>query len=459
MTTTTATETGPLDRELAFTETYRRHRNDHIAIREAACLKQARLLHPIREGDLFAGRHVKAALDPDGLLVGFGLEHEDCGRLYYCEFDRLRERIRTMDVGPDYRRRAEEMLAFWEREDTLTRYYERLPEEVHAATTNKLSRHGIRLAGAMMDYDKLMRLGVPGLMEEVRGYGRSAEEDGRDGKLYEAMRMALDLLIETCLEYAEEAEALAAETSDAAWRSELEVMSADLRHLTEAPPETLRQGLQLFWLYSVLAGATNFGRMDIYLGDLCAADLDSGRLTEEGALGLLVEMWRLIADAKYHFNSRIIVGGRGRRNPENADRFALLAMEASHRSGTTEPQLSLRFHEGMDPALMAKALDVIGDGCVYPILYNDDVNVPAVARAFDVPDEEAVHYLPYGCGEYTLDHRSVGSPNTALNLLKAVQVVMHNGVNPDTGEPTGLLGRLCAAGGIPPGADREGPRR
>ena len=73
MTTLTATAAGPLDRELAFTETFRRLQGEHIAIREALCLRQARHLHPIRPGDLFAGRHVKAALDPDGLMVVFGL--------------------------------------------------------------------------------------------------------------------------------------------------------------------------------------------------------------------------------------------------------------------------------------------------------------------------------------------------------------------------------------------------
>ncbi|MFO7958930.1 MAG: pyruvate formate lyase family protein [Candidatus Brocadiia bacterium] len=427
-----------LDRELAFTEAYRAASDDHVAIREARCLGLGRLLKPIREGDLFAGRHMKAVLDPDGLLVGFGLEHEDCGRVYYCEFDRLRAAIEELD-DPDYRRRCEKMLEFWEREDTQTRYFEALPDDVRQATRNSLCSKGIRLAGVLMDYDKLIRLGLPGLRKDVREHHTAASAgDGREPELYEGMLMALDLLEETCLDYSGQARRLAATTDRIDWCPEAQRMAVDLEQLTSAPPRTMRQGLQLMWLYSMLAGATNFGRMDVYLGDLCAEDLDSGRLSEEEAVELLVAFWHLVADVKYHFNGRIIVGGRGRRNEPNADRFALLAMEASHRSNTTEPQLSLRFYEGQDPALMEKAMEVIGDGCVYPILYNDDVNVPAVQNAFGVGAEEAVHYLPYGCGEYALDHRSIGSPNTSLNLLKAVQVVMHNGVDPDTGKPTGL---------------------
>ncbi len=433
-----ATSERALDRELAFTETYIANRQEHIAIREARCLEQGRLLYPIREGDLFAGRHMKAALDPDGLLVGFGLEHDDSGRIYYCDFDRLRQAVGGLD-DPRYRRRCEEMLAFWEREDTQTRYLEALPEDVRRATRNSIANKGIRLAGVLLDYDRLMRLGLPGLRREVRRHHTAAVAgDGRAPRFYEGMLMALDLLERTCRLYAEEARRMARETDRPDWRPEAEQMASDLEHLTRQAPCTMRQGLQLAWLYSVMAGVTNFGRMDVYLGDLCVSDIEAGRLTEERAVELLVAFWRLVADARFHFNARIIVGGRARRNEANADRFALLAMEASRRSHTTEPQLSLRFYEGQNPVLMDRALQVIGDGCVYPILYNDEVNVPAVENAFGVSADEAAHYLPYGCGEYALDHRSFGSPNTALYLLKAVQVAMHNGVDPDTGELTGL---------------------
>ncbi len=438
MTTATAGRAGRLDRELAFTDLYRSCRGEHVAVREATCLRAGRLLHDIRPGDTFAGRHVKAVHDPEGLLVGFGLEHEDCGRIYYCEHERLRDAIEQMDADEDYRRRAREMLAFWQKEDTQTRYWEALPEETRRATTNQIAEKGIRLAGLMLDYDRLIRLGLAGLIAEVEAHRAAAPEDGRDAEFYRGMRMALDVVARVCLDYAEQAEELAAEADDAAVAAGLRRMAADLRHLTAAPPATMRQGIQLFWIYAILAGATNYGRMDVYLGDLCARDLDEGRLCEEDTIELLVALWGLMAEARFFFNSRVIVGGRARRNEASADRFALLAMEASRRSSTTEPQLSLRFYEGMNPALMEKALDVIGNGCIYPILYNDDVNVPAVAHGFGVRQEEAEHYLPYGCGEYVLDHRSVGSPNTGFNLLKCVQVVMHNGVDPDTGEQLGL---------------------
>ena len=55
----------------------------------------------------------------------------------------------------------------------------------------------------------------------------------------------------------------------------------------------------------------NHGRMDVYLGDFYAKDLDGGRLTEAEALRLLQCIWRLIVARGIRFDSRVIVGGKG----------------------------------------------------------------------------------------------------------------------------------------------------
>ena len=103
-------------------------------------------------------------------------------------------------------------------------------------------------------------------------------------------------------------------------------------------------------------------------------------------------LWQLIADRRTTWNGRVILGGRGRKferrtlsnielmsakadrgykNEKNADRAALLAIEASRVIKEAEPQLTLRFYEGMDSRLMEKALETIGEGRTYPMLYND----------------------------------------------------------------------------------------
>lgn len=403
----------PFALELAFTETYQHHLNADPALREAHCLRvmMPTLLDPPQPDDLLVGRIRYPA-------VGFGLEDAAGGPVYYCHSDRILPRLN--EIEPDERAKIEAMLAFWEGQATIKGLLlRRLPEETRRATSNHVAEMGGRLAGTLLDFEKLVRLGIPGLRAEIA----QARRANGDLPLYRGMDLALDLFVEIIRMYAMQTGG---------------EMRQVLENIAVRAPETFREAAQLAWLYALVSGTVNYGRMDVYLGDFYAADVDSGRISEAEALALTQSLWRLIAARQTVFNGRVYLGGRGRPNEANADRFALAAMEATRTVIEIEPQLTLRFYEGQNPALMEKALQVIGEGRTFPMLYNDDVNVPAAANAFRVPTEEAEHYLPYGCGEYALDHRGVGSPNCSLNLLKNLEVVLHGGKDAQTGEQIGL---------------------
>ncbi|HPY94880.1 MAG TPA: pyruvate formate lyase family protein, partial [Clostridia bacterium] len=187
-----------------------------------------------------------------------------------------------------------------------------------------------------------------------------------------------------------------------------------------------------------VAGMMDYGRMDVYLGDFLARDLASGTETRESALEMLVGLWRLMVARKTVYHGRVVIGGLGRPNEKNADEFALLAMEASRIVKHIEPQLTLRLYQGQDKRLYDKALEVIATGATYPMLYNDEVNVPSVMSAFKIPPEDARQYLPFGCGEYIIDHKSFGSPNGVINMLKALEVTLFDGRELLKGQKMGL---------------------
>ena len=188
-----------------------------------------------------------------------------------------------------------------------------------------------------------------------------------------------------------------------------------------------------------MCGTLELGRMDVYLGDFYIRDLESGRLTHDEALQLMLSLWKLINDQYREVDGRIIIGGKGRPNEANADSFALLALETVQAYGKAIlPQLTLRFYTEMNPALMEKALSLIGEGHTFPLLYNDDVLIPAVQKAMEVAVELAEQYVPLGCGEIVLNHMGFGTPSGALNVLKALEISLHNGVDPVTGQPMGL---------------------
>ncbi len=431
-------ETNPLARELAFTEVYRQHINADPLTRELACLRAmfpASLL-PMREDDLLVGRVCYPLV---------GLSPEPGGLGYYCRRAEILQVLEVSTVSQHERREAEAMLEFWHGRTTAEKVRAAYPKEVGEVlfSNNWTEDSGMsfplyRMAGTVLDYGKLLACGIARLRCEMRD--RSAEEtvDCSGQAFLRGVGEALQVVSAAANWYADRAEAFARNAADADHGAQLNRTAEVLRHIATEQPRNLHEAIQLTWLYALLSGTWNYGRMDIYLGPFLAHDLEDGTLDEPSALRLLESWWRLMSDYDNQYNNRVIVGGLGRANESEADAFALLAMEATARVLTNQPQLTLRFHKGQNPALYAKAMDLLASGRTFPLLYNDDVNVPAVMNAFGVTLAEAEQYVPFGCGEYVIEHRGVGTPNGLINLAKCLEVTLHNGLDPASGRRSGV---------------------
>jgi len=439
------TRLSPYEYITEFTRIYREHDGKDISAREADCIQvmSRSLFTPIEPGDLLAGRLSvgEIGFSPEPLLarsVGF----------YYDE-GRIKAIIESGELTNPQCDKLREVLAFWQKEETRRKIRSRFPEDIKEALPEDIYwEHSqiafplYRMVGINLDYEKLLKMGLGGLTAELdKRLERATDEKTR--QLYHGMKRALETLRAVCHLYAREASAMAA-GMEGSRQVELESMAQVLYNVSWEAPKTFVEAMQLAWIYSLIAGALNYGRMDVYLGDFLARDLDSGVLTEEEALAYTQSLWRLIAVRDTVFHGRVIIGGKGRPNETNADRFARLAIEATSTVAEAEPQLSLRFYEGQAPDLMERAIDCLGEGRTYPILYNDEVNIPAVINAFDLKEAEAEDYVMFGCGEYVINHRSFGSPNGILNLLKALEVTLSGGMDVFDPKPLGRdLGTLA----------------
>jgi pyruvate-formate lyase len=462
-----------LDLARRFTTAFQRHQGDHVAIREAACLAEQypTLCRPIQAGDRFAGRRFYHPLvgfsneinpngeyailgDKPGYQAGpedaYRREHLGISNSGFCHnHARLQELAGRCREGSAEQRGILELIAFWDQHSMRHHYNAALSDEILqglSRTTGFDTRH---ISGFMrqdcfsLDYDKLLRLGLPGLCDLIESKRQETLPGSDAAKLYTGMLLTLDVLRSVCLHYERQARAQAECCTDAQRCAELQAMADALLHLSAHKPQTLRQAIQLFWLYNLLADSPNYGRMDIYPGDFYCADLDSGRLSPAAAEDLLVGLWLMIADIKPNGgptqpNARLVIGGRGRRNEANANRFALAALDVVVRCHVCEPNVTLRLYTGQNPALFARALDVLGQGCIHPGLYNDDEHVPMVRDSFGVPEIDAEQYVPEGCGEILIDHLGFGSPNNIHLFLGALDLVLHNGFDTVMQEQRGL---------------------
>jgi len=433
------TDYNPIALLKEFTDTYKNYSNNKY-LREATCytVQLKSMMCNIEETDLFAGRTQQP-------MIGF-LPQSDEGYMgYYLHINALVNFQKENPITAETKKTIDELIKFWNDENTVNKIKQAFTPQMKKALPSDLyfAQPGIaftlwRMSGVQMDYRKLIRLGIPGLRKEIAERQKSVHDKSNEWNLFQAMQIALDSFTDVCLLYADQALQLAQRIDNTKSQKDLSELACILKKLPFSKPECFREGIQLIFLYTVLDGARNYGRMDDALGDLYCHDIDNNLITDEEGIRLLRGLWELIIDRGYRYDSRIIIGGLGRCNEINADRLALSIMETTRQVKDIVPQLALRFHKQQNPELYKKALDVIGEGNPFPMLYNDNVNVTSVQKAFNLPYDEAVHIIQFGCGEYVLNHRSVGTPSGVINLLAALNVTLHKGIEPISGKPIGM---------------------
>jgi pyruvate-formate lyase len=400
-----------------YTSAHKNNLDKDKAVREVACLKTIfpRLFRSIESDDLIAGRL-------DFLPIGFGSVTSIGGVGHYCVFHKLRafkEHLKT----DEEKARVDALYDYWQDHDVKSIYCQ---DVLNEDTTGRFIdckypfMATARLSGMMLDYSKLMRLGIPGLEELILSYPQNEFMKAS----YDCIQILKDVICRQ-IELVEKAY-----TDDPKRNKQLNLMTSDLIYLLSHKPATFHQALQLFWLYALVAGCINYGRMDIVLGPYLKNDIDSGLITEEDAYQYLKSLWKMIENRRTTVNGRIIVGGKGRENVEACDLFTRICLRVCKDTRYVEPQFTLRFDKNTPQDILDMAYDCIASGATYPTLYNDEVNVPAVEYAMRLDYERASQYIPFGCGEFVIQGKSVGTPNTLLNLVKIMQLALNEGYDP-----------------------------
>ena len=423
--------------EIAFTEAHKaaKKKYSNKAEIELAALKAQypAILHDVMADDLFVGRH-------DFGAVGYGIQHQTGGFGFFIHEDQVVNELENAKGTMAYREALHDLLVYWRRECTDKKVMNDMPDEIREALPSddwigeSLPAVPIlRMAGTYMDFDKLVQIGIPGLEAEVAEHIEKAKVSGGDVALFESMLGALTLFKDICDYYIARLVKLGEDVSEER-KEEFTAMIQVLNRIKSNAPETLREAVQLTWLYGLLTPAIEYGRMDVYLADLYVKDIDSGLITEEEALSYIQNYFRLIDHLDCETDGRVIVGGYGRRNPENGDRFSLVAIEACRTVKEVLPQFTLRFNKETPKEVWDAAMKCIEEGRTYPLLYNDDVLVPGVMEAFDVDRERALSYMPLGCGEIEFDHYSFGTPSGSLNALKILELTLRGGFDHVSGK-------------------------
>lgn len=288
----------------------------------------------------------------------------------------------------------------------------------------------VTAAHMALDYAKLLRVGVNGLLEEVNCRASALDlnlpENLEKCEFYDGARMELEALIRLQHRYAAHARELAASAEEPR-RTELLEIAAVMDRVPAEPARTFREGLQSMHFFNVMAfDLYYFGRVDQYLIDLYNADVAAGRLTHEDAVELYA-CFLLLPEAYIRPNVALdaMVGGTTPDGKTVENEVTHIAIEAIEYARSANGKVALAVTDDMSEELLRKAIRLNAIGCAQPALFNDRIIVEGFQRA-GVPNCDAHQYCNTGCVEVTPIGKSgihVVSPyhNLAAMLLDAME--------------------------------------
>jgi len=298
----------------------------------------------------------------------------------------------------------------------------------------------------------------------VQRLQRCRDENDPDGAAFcEGVVISCEAIVHLADRYAALARELAAGEPDLDRKAELQAIAARCDQVPAHPPRDFREAVQSLWLIEVgavmahgMTGIFATGRTDQHLWPWFRQDVQEGRITQDEAVELLMELLvklssnlLLLPAAGKATSSElgadsmaVTVGGVGRDGRDATNELSFLILEAVARVKGLGNSFTIRVGRDAPDAWLDKVADVFSRTSG-PALLNDDKVVEALlGDGYTEPD--ARDYAVIGCVEPTSDGNTFGcTSGNDISLVGALEMALQRGrlriigkrVGPDTGDP------------------------
>ncbi|MDR0298085.1 MAG: glycyl radical protein [Streptococcaceae bacterium] len=269
---------------------------------------------------------------------------------------------------------------------------------------------------------------------------------------YESVLIVIDAIHAFAKRYAKLATEKA-QTETPARAAELLEIARILNKVPYEPAETFHEALQAIWLIQLIlqiesnGHSLSYGRMDQYLAPFLQKDLANGVLSEEAAVELLTNLWmktltinkvRSWSHTQFSAGSplyqNVTIGGQTTDKKDAVNQLSYLILRSVAQTKLPQPNLTVRYHAGLDATFMRQCVEVIRLGFGMPAFNNDEIIIPSFI-AKGVKEEDAYNYSAIGCVETAVPgkwgYRCTGM--SFLNFPKTLLIAMNDGVDPQSG--------------------------
>ena len=363
-------------------------------------------------------------------------------------------------ITEETKRQLRDIYPFWQHNTLLSRGLAAMPAQSKVFyDLGIIKAEGNLTSGdahIAVDYASVLRGGLASYEARTRACMERLDltqvADLKKLYFYQAILIVIDAVRGFARRYADLAEAQA-QTADDARKAELLEMARILRKVPYEPAETMREAVQSMWLIHLIlqiesnGHSLSYGRMDQFLYPYYAADLESGRITEDEACELLTNLWlktftinkvRSWTHTQFSAGSplyqNVTVGGQTPDKRDAVNPLSYLILRSVSQTRLPQPNLTVRYHAGLSREFMDEAIEVVKLGFGMPAFNNDEIIIPSfIARG--VREEDAYNYSAIGCVETAVPgkwgYRCTGM--SFLNFPKSLLIAMNDGVDPQSG--------------------------
>jgi pyruvate formate-lyase/glycerol dehydratase family glycyl radical enzyme len=311
--------------------------------------------------------------------------------------------------------------------------------------------------------NKIYRKGMEDFKEDIRrslarlDYENDPEAYAKSQEL-EAMTVGADAIEMFALRHAERARELARQTASVERRHELETIADICAYVPAHAPRTFHEALQYYWFIHLGVitelnpwDAFNPGRLDQHLYPFYRREVENGSLTKEQARELLQCFWvkfnnqpappkvgvTAAESATYTDFATINSGGLKEDGSDGVNELTYLVLEVIDEMRLVQPSSNIQLSRKNPDDFLRKALCVVRKGWGQPSIFNADQVVEELLRQ-GKSIEDARNGGTSGCVETGAFGKESYILTGYFNLVKILEITLHNGVDPRSGKLLGL---------------------
>ncbi len=376
-----------------------------------------------------------------------------------------REKI-AFKVDEETRRIHEEMIIpYWQGKSIRNLIFEQMTEEwkdsYEAGIFTEFMEQ--RAPGHTVEDGKIYRKGFLDFKNEIEGRIKDLDFFN-DPEAYDkqeqlrAMAISCDGIIGFARRHAEKAEEMAKNEMNPVRKQELQDIAQVCRYVPANAPRNFREALQMYWFVhlSVITELNTWdafcpGKLDQHLYPFYKKELEDGSLTRDKAKEFLQCFWikfnnqpappkvgiTLEESGTYTDFCNINIGGIKPDGSDGVNDLSYLLLEIIEEMRILQPSTNVQISKKNPDHFIIKAAQVIREGMGFPSVFNTDAVVEELLRQGKTL-EDARCGGTSGCVEVGCFGKEAFILTGYFNLVKVLEITLHNGVDPRTGKRIGI---------------------